>query len=50
MTITAFLRGFVEFRSSLGMTYDDDPYSPRSVAYDRGRDLAHRLTLRRFDT
>lgn len=47
--IAAFLLGAREFRSGLGMTYDDSPYSRRSVAYDRGRDLAHRLTFRRWD-
>jgi hypothetical protein len=45
-TIRVFILGFVEFRSSFGMTYDDDRLTE---AYDRGRDLAHRLTLRRFD-
>ena len=40
----AFL-GFREFRSGVGMTYED----ARDDAYDLGRDLAHRLTLRRWD-
>ncbi len=35
--------GFREGRGDLGMTYDDDPESPRSVAYDVGR------TVRRWD-
>lgn len=47
--IRAFIRGTIEFRSSCGRTYDDSPYSSRSVAYDRGRDLAHRFTFRLFD-
>ena len=44
-----FFRGMYEFRSDFGMTYDDTSCSPRSQAYDYGRDLAHRLTFRRFD-
>lgn len=35
-----------EFRSGFGMTYDDHT---RSNAYDAGRELAHLLTLRRWD-
>lgn len=34
-----FVLGFSEGRGDLGMTYDDDPSSPRSEAYDAGRDL-----------
>lgn len=34
-----FTLGFVEGRGDMGMTYDDDAYSPRSVAYDLGRNL-----------
>lgn len=41
--------GVREFRSDVGMTYDDDTDSPRSRAYDSGRELAHVATLRRFD-
>lgn len=37
------LLGFREGAGDLGMTYDDDPESPRSVAYDVGR------TIRRWD-
>jgi hypothetical protein len=44
----AFFLGLWEFRSDFGRTYGD-PWSCCSVAYDRGRDLAHRLTFRRFD-
>jgi hypothetical protein len=29
--------GIKEAHHSFGMTYDDDPWSPRSVAYDLGR-------------
>lgn len=29
--------GFDEGLGDMGMTYDDDPESPRSVAYDLGR-------------
>lgn len=34
-----FALGFSEATSSNGRTYDDDPSSPRSEAYDTGRDL-----------
>jgi hypothetical protein len=34
-----FRLGFAEAHSDMGMTYDDDPESNRSVAYDTGRDL-----------
>lgn len=44
--VGAFLRGFREAinsfdrcGSSIGVTYDNDSESPRSRAYDRGRDL-----------
>jgi hypothetical protein len=40
-----FALGFKEFRSGCGMTYGD----ARDEAYDFGRDLAHHLTLRRWD-
>lgn len=32
-----WLLGFLESAGCIGMTYDDDPESPRSVAYDEGR-------------
>jgi hypothetical protein len=41
--IAAFLLGVLECRDDSGMTYDNDPWSPRSVAYDRGRTLGERL-------
>jgi hypothetical protein len=34
-----FALGFSEGSGGIGMTYDDDPWSPRSFAYDAGRDL-----------
>lgn len=46
--LTAFLRGFIESRGDVGMTYDD-PYSPRSVAYDRGRNLGRQTIARGMD-
>ena len=46
--VRAFTLGFLEFRSAFGMCWGD-PWSPESVAYDRGRDLAHRLTFRHFE-
>lgn len=33
----AWLLGFNEGDGDIGMTYDNDPASPRSVAYDEGR-------------
>lgn len=48
-TLQAFILGMLEFRSSSGRTYYNDPWHPLSVAYDTGRDWAHRLTLRHFD-
>lgn len=44
------LLGAREFRWSSGVTYDGDPTSPRSEAYDSGCELAHIGTLRRWDT
>ena len=38
-----FVLGFREAGDTFGMTYDDDPESPRSRAYDRGRSLRERL-------
>lgn len=35
--------GISEAHSSLGMTYDDDPESPRSVAYDLGRNRGENI-------
>lgn len=43
------LLGVKEFKSSVGMTYDNDPTSPRSGAYDSGRELAHMITGRRHE-
>lgn len=34
-----FKLGYEEGLESMGVTYDDDPGSPRSVAYDLGRSL-----------
>lgn len=42
----AFLNGLREFRSDLTTHYDD--YGLLD-SYDRGRELAHCLTLRHFD-
>jgi hypothetical protein len=41
--IRAFLLGMAEFRRSFTTRCDCD------VAYEAGRDFAHRITLRRFD-
>lgn len=37
--VSAFILGFREGRGDMGMTYDNDPESPRSRAYDWGRSL-----------
>lgn len=44
--VLAFVRGLVEFRS--GVT--TNPGDSLIDAYDAGRELAHRLTGRRWDT
>lgn len=44
--IHAFLLGVREFRSSLTTSFDDYDLM---LAYDHGREWAHRLTLRRWD-
>lgn len=45
--VGAFLAGVKEFRSSFTPAYpgDDD----LNVRYDQGRELAHRITFRRYD-
>ncbi|HEF4732919.1 hypothetical protein KTE71_13225 [Burkholderia multivorans] len=45
-TILAFLNGIREFRFDCTTGYDDDDLM---TAYDHGRELAHRLTFRRFE-
>jgi len=52
----AFVLGMLEFRLDFtwadpARDYDGDgeTYTALDEAYDLGRDLAHRLTLRRFD-
>ena len=44
--IKAFLQGVCEFRLSFTTHYDDYTLV---TAYDSGRELAHKLTLRKFD-
>lgn len=39
----AFSLGLEEAGSAFGMTYDGDPESPRSVAYDSGRNVGEAL-------
>ena len=41
--INPFILGFRESAGGMGMTYDDDPDSPRSVAYDTGRGIGQRI-------
>lgn len=45
--LRAFLAGIREFRSSFTLAYPGDDELSRS--YDRGRELAHRLTFRRYE-
>jgi hypothetical protein len=44
---TAFLLGMKEFRLSCTANLDDEGFQSE---YDWGREWAHRLTLRRFDS
>lgn len=44
--LRAFTIGVVEFRRAFTARFESDA---ESAAYDRGRALAHSLTLRRFD-
>lgn len=44
--VKAFLIGMAEFRSDFTTHYDDYGLS---IAYDWGREYAHRITLRRYD-
>jgi hypothetical protein len=45
--IKAFLLGVQEFRLSLTTHFDDDDLLE---AYDSGREWAHRLTFRRYES
>lgn len=38
-----FSQGFIEGLGAVGMTYDDDPESDRSTAYDIGRTMREGL-------
>jgi hypothetical protein len=42
----AFILGVIEFRLTCTTSFDD---AARANAYDWGREIAHRLTLRRFE-
>lgn len=44
--LRAFILGMIEFRSSVTTGFDDYDLL---LAYDSGREAAHRLTLRRFE-
>lgn len=46
--VAAYLRGAAESSGGCGMTYDNDPYSPRSVAYDVGRNHGSGVRSLRF--
>jgi hypothetical protein len=43
--LAAFAKGIREFRSSFTTHYE----WPLIESYDRGREIAHRFTLRRFE-
>lgn len=45
--VTAFLLGVVEFRNAFTTHFND--YTAL-LAYDAGRELAHKITLRRFES
>jgi hypothetical protein len=47
--LRAFLLGFREAGGDVGMTYDNDPDSPRSRAYDTGRAWGRRIVWRSAD-
>jgi hypothetical protein len=42
----AFIKGVIEFRSSFTTHYDDYGLT---LSYDHGRNLAHKITFRKFD-
>lgn len=46
--IRVFLLGLRECAGEVGMTYDDDPNSPRSRAYDTGRTFGRWLARGRY--
>jgi hypothetical protein len=43
--IKAFILGVREFRSSFTTSYDE----PLIESYDKGREMAHKLTFRKWD-
>ena len=45
-TVCAFLMGMWEFRLSFTTAYEDHDLE---LAYDRGREIAHKVTFRYFD-
>lgn len=48
--VRALMLGIKEFRRSFTTSFVGEPNEyALYVAYDQGRDLAHRLTLRRFE-
>lgn len=40
--------GYRQGELTIGVTFDDDPTSPRSVAYDRGATIGEKLAVIRF--
>lgn len=51
--VSAFLLGMTEFRQSITWAdpnrSEENSYTDLDHAYDRGRDMAHRLTLRYYE-
>ena len=45
--IRAYLLGLYEFRRMFTTSFDTDA---EYIAYDRGRDMAHKVTLRHWDS
>lgn len=43
--IKAFVIGMIEFRSDMTTSFHDNLI----LTYDKGRDLMHRITLRKYD-
>lgn len=47
--LQAFWKGAREYRGNAGLTFGGDPDSPRSRAYDRGRNWMRKITRHEED-
>lgn len=48
--LVAFVWGVIEFRSLITSSFGPlDEYTAQDEWYDRGREFAHRITLRRYE-